>query len=129
MSFSNYLENELLDHLLKTGAYSVPTNIYIALSTADPGESGGTIAEPSGNNYARTACNTWDTAASGQSANTGAVTFPQASGSWGTISHFALYDASTSGNMLAYGSLAVSKAIGSGDTAQFAAGAITIGLN
>lgn len=128
-SFSNYLEVELLDHVFKTTAYTVPTNIYVALSTADPTDSGGSIAEPSGNNYARTVCNTWDAAASGATANTGAVTFPTASGSWGTITHFALYDASTSGNMLVHGSLAASKAIGNGDTASFAAGAIDITLD
>lgn len=128
-SFSNYLENKVLDHVFKTASYSVPSNIYVALSTADPTDSGGSIAEPSGNNYARTACNTWDAASSGAIANTGAVTFPTASGSWGTITHFALYDASTSGNMLAHGSLSASKAIGNGDTASFAAGAIDITLD
>ncbi len=128
-SFSNYLENELLDHVFKTTSYTVPTNIYVALSTADPTESGGSIAEPSGNNYSRVACNTWDAASGGAIANTGAITFPTPSGSWGTVTHFALYDASTAGNMLAYGTLASSKNIGSGDTPSFAAGELDITLD
>lgn len=128
-SFSNYLENKILDHVFKTASFTVPTNIYIALSTADPTESGGSIAEPSGNAYARTACNAWDAAVSGAIANTNTVTFPEATGSWGTITHFALYDASSNGNMLAFGALSQSKAITTGDTAQFAAGAIDITLD
>jgi len=128
-SFSNYLENKVLDHVFKTTSFSVPSNVYVALSTADPTESGGSIAEPSGNSYARTQCNVWNAASGGSIANTSAITFPTATGSWGTITHFALFDASTSGNMLAYGSLTASKAIGNGDTAQFAAGAITVTLD
>ncbi len=128
-SFSNYLENKILDHVFKTASFTVPTNIYVALSTADPTDSGGSIAEPSGNAYARTACNTWDAASGGAIANTGAVTFPTATGSWGTITHFALFDASTAGNMLAHGSLAVSKAITTGDTPKFNAGDIDITLD
>lgn len=128
-SFSNYLENKLLDHVFKTASYTVPTNIYIALSTADPTDSGGSIAEPVGNNYARTVMNSWDAASGGAIANTSQITFPTASGSWGTISHFAIFDASSAGNMLAHGSLTVSKAVTSGDTPRFNAGEIDITLD
>jgi hypothetical protein len=128
-SFSNYLENKLLDHVFKVASFTVPTNIYVALSTADPTDSGGSIAEPSGNNYARTLCNTWDAAASGATANTNAVTFPTASGSWGTITHFALFDASSAGNMLAHGALTTSKSITNGDTPKFNAGEIDVTLD
>ena len=128
MSFSNYLENEILDHIFKVGAFTQPTNIYVALSTADPTDDGSGLAEPSGNSYARTQMNSWDAASGGATANTSAITFPTASGSWGTITHFALFDASTDGNMLAHGALGTSKAIGDGDTAEFAAGAIDVTL-
>jgi hypothetical protein len=128
-SFSNYLENKILDHVFKTASFSVPTNIYVALSTADPGESGGGIAEPSGNGYARTICNSWDAASGGATQNTNAVTFPTATGSWGTISHFALFDAATGGNMLAYGALTVSKTVTTGDTPKFNAGDIDVTLD
>ncbi len=125
-SLSNYLELELLDHVLKTTSYTVPTNIYVALSTADPTEGGGSIAEPSGNGYARTVCNTWATAASRTTSNGIAVTFPTASGSWGTITHYALFDASTAGNMLAYGSLTTSNSVVNGNVVTFAIGEIDI---
>lgn len=126
-SKSNYLENKILDHVLKVASYTAPTNLYLALSTADPTDSGGSIAEPSGGSYARVQCNThWATASGGASSNSTAISFATASGSWGTITHWALFDASTSGNMLYHGSVVTPKAIGIGDTATFPIGDIDI---
>jgi hypothetical protein len=71
----------------------------------------------------------WGTAADGEITNDSTITFPEASGSWGTISHFALFDAAEGGNMLAYGALDESKDVGSGDTARFNASALTITLD
>jgi hypothetical protein len=95
----------------------------VALSTADPTDSGGSIAEPAGGSYARksTAPADWDAAVSGALDNANAITFVEATASWGTITHFALFDASTAGNMLAHGTLTASKLIDNGDTASFAA--------
>ena len=128
-SLSDFAELELLDHVFKVGEYSQPANIYVALSTADPGESGAGIAEPVGNGYARVAHNTWDVATSRATKNTGVITFAEASGSWGVITHFAIFDHVDAGNMLAYGELSASKTIGAGDDASFAAGAIDISFN
>lgn len=128
-SFGNFWENEILDHLFGKGSYSPPT-IYVVLSTADPTDDASGLAEPSGGSYARVATSgaTWTTASGGALDNASAITFPTATGSWGTISHFALYDGSSGGNMLAHGDLAVEKAIVSGDTLQFAAGALDVTL-
>ena len=127
-SFGNYLENELLDHVLKVGSYTVPTNIYIALSTADPTDAGTGVAEPPANGYARTLCNVWNIASSGSTANTSDITFSQATGTWGTITHFAIFDG-TAGNMLAHGALTASKTVGNGDTVKFSAGDLDITLD
>lgn len=126
--FSDYLENKLLDHTFKTASFTQPTNLYVALFTAAPSDSGGGT-EVSGTSYARTVCNTWDAASGGAIANTGAVTFPTAGGSWGTVTHFGIFDASSAGNLIAWGALATSKTIGSGDTASFAAGDLDITLD
>lgn len=128
-SLSNYAENKLLNHTLLGTSFTVPSNIYIALSTANPGEDGSTIAEPSGNAYARVAANSWATAASRATSNSGAITFPQATGSWGTITHIAIFDASTGGNMLAYDDLATSRAVPSGYTFSIASGDIDVSFN
>lgn len=131
-SFSDYLELKILDHVFGASSYSAPATMYFALSTADPGETGSTIAEPSGNNYARASFTNnktnWGDAAAGAITNDVAVTFNTASGSWGTITHFAVFDASTSGNMLIYGTLTTSKSITTGDTPKFNIGDVDITL-
>jgi hypothetical protein len=129
-SFADYWENEILDHLLGKGSYTPPT-IYVGLSTADPADDATGLAEPSGNSYARaaTAGTDWNVASGGMIDNANEITFPEASGSWGTITHFALFDAASGGNMLAHGSLSVPKSISSGDTAKFAAGDLDISLD
>jgi len=127
-SFGNHLEDEILDHVFGNGTYAAPT-IYIALSTADPTDDASGIAEPSGNGYARKACAGWDVSSSGATANTADITFDQATGSWGTITHFAIFDALTSGNMLAHGTLSAQKVVGNGDTVKFAAGDLDVTLD
>jgi len=125
-SISDWLELELLDHVLKTGAYAVPTNIYVALSTADPLDTGGSIAEPVGGSYARVVMDSWDAAASRATENTNQITFPQATGDWGTITHWAIFDAITGGNFLAHGDFAASKTCPIGTNLYIAAGDIDV---
>ena len=118
-SISNFLELELLDHVFQVAAYTPPT-IYIALSTADPTDDASGIAEPVANGYARKAHATWNAAATRAITNNGVITFAQASGAWGTITHYAIYDALSAGNMLAHGSLATGKAVVTGNTPSIA---------
>lgn len=130
-SFANFWEDEILDHLFMKGSYTMPTNLWIGLSTADPADDASGLAEPSGNNYSRVSTDgdDWNGSSGGATANAADITFPEASGSWGTITHFAIFDAATEGNMVAHGSLSVSKSIGSGDTAKFAAGDLDVTLD
>lgn len=128
-SLSNFIENEILDHVLKTGDYTPPANLYVALSTADPTDDGSGIAEPSGNGYARVNHNSWDDSTGRATENTGTISFTEASGSWGTVTHFAIFDHVSAGNMIAHGALSASKTIGAGDNASFQDGAIDISFN
>jgi hypothetical protein len=131
-SKSDYLENALLDHVLGGGDFTRPATVYVGLWTAslDDASDGDTAGEVSGGSYARVAvtnnATNWPAAASGAKANGTAVTFPQATGDWGTVTHFAILDAATSGNILYWGALANSKTIETGDTAEFAIGDIDI---
>lgn len=128
-NLTNFAELELLDHLLGSGAYTMPT-VYAGLSTTTITDPGTDATEPSGNSYARVATTgNWNAAASGQKSNSNAITFPTASGSWGTVTYFALYDASTAGNMLVYGPLTASKEIQNGDTASFSAGTLVVQMD
>lgn len=122
-SLSNYAELKLLDHVLNT-AYTPASTIYLALATADPTDAGtGASANEVANSgsYARTAI-TFGSAASRRSTQNATVTFPQATGSWGTVTHWFIVDSATygAGNMLAYGSFAASKSIVSGNTPSVA---------
>jgi len=134
-SFSNYAEAKILDHIVGKTSFTMPT-AYIALCTADPTEAGtgASITEVAdANAYARvtTAGSDWDAAAAGATANAAAIEFTEASGSWGTVTHFAILDSAThgAGNMLAYGALTASKAVTDGDTVIFAIGDLSATLD
>ena len=125
---SDYLETEILDHILGKGArdFTSPANLYVALSTTDPTDAGSGLAEPSGNGYARQAVS-FNAASSGATANTAQLTFgPCTTTTWGTITHFAIFDASSAGNMLYHGALTASKTIDVGDSLAVAAGDLDI---
>lgn len=125
MSFSNYLEQQLLQHTLKIAAFAVPANIYVAASTADPLEAGGGLAEPAGSAYARVQMNNWTWNGGAERAENGAViTFPTATGSWGTITHLAFFDAAAGGNMLGSTAILQAKTINVGDTLTFPIGQV-----
>ena len=128
--FSDYWENMILNHIFGKSSYTPPT-IYVGLSTADPADDGSGLAEPSGNGYTRvqTSASDWNTASNGLVDNASNITFAQATGNWGMITHFALFDAATTGNMLAHGALSQSKSITESDTARFETGDLAISLD
>jgi len=125
--FSNYLENKLLDHVLKNTSYTSPTTVYVGLYTSNPDE-GNTGTEISGGGYARQVLSV-TTASGGIVTSSADVTFPQATTNWGTISHIALLDAITSGNMLMYTSLTTSKVIETDDILKINSGSLTVSLD
>lgn len=129
MPASNYVNtNSLKAWLQGSVTITFPSTVYVGLFLTNP-TSAGTGTEVSGSGYARTSATFGAPTQSGSSmvsTNSGLVTFPQATGSWGTPQYFALYDALTGGNMLFYGALPTAYAISSGMTPQFAAGALTV---
>ena len=123
-AMSDYLENEILDHILGTGAYTMPTTVYVGLSTGSFGDdNSGT--ELTGNNYARVAA-TFSAAASGTTSNSAAIEFAAATGSWGSVSHFGIFDASSAGNLLIHGAFTTAKTIASGDILKISTGDLDI---
>lgn len=127
---TTYMANKILDHVFKTAAYTLPTNYYMALSVnSNPLDTGAGLVEPSGNAYARVQSDSWTTSTTGSLMNNGAITFPQATASWGTITHWAIIDASTSGNVLLYAPMTTARAVGRNDTPNFANNALVVSLN
>ncbi|MFA5052749.1 MAG: hypothetical protein WC565_01725 [Parcubacteria group bacterium] len=128
-SKSNYLELEVLDHVLGGADYSRPATVYIALYTVAPTDAGGGT-EVTGGSYARVAvtnnATNWPAASGGSKSNGTAFTFTQATANWGTVVAFAILDAASAGNFLYWGDLTQNKTVDNGDTAEFAIGGITI---
>lgn len=128
-AMSNYLELELLDHSLKVGSYTAPTDVYVGLWTADNGlESSTLTSEVSGGSYARTTA-TFGAAAAGTSTNSADITFPTATAAWGTVTHCAIIENTGGTNVLYHGTLSASKVVSSGDTFKFNAGDLSVSLD
>lgn len=123
---SNYLENAMINAVLRNTTYTSPSTVYVALFTTDPTDAN-TGTEVSGNAYQRTAV-TFGSPSNGVTTNSGAVTFPTATGSWGTVTHIGIMDASTSGNLLFHTPLDTAKTITSGDIFTISTGNLSVTL-
>jgi hypothetical protein len=125
--FSNYLENKVLDHVLRYTSYASPTTVYVGLFLSDPTDAG-SGTECTGSAYARQSLSV-TTASGGIVTSSADVTFPQATGSWGTITHLGILDALTSGNLLMHTPLTTSKTIDNGDILKISSGNLTVTLD
>lgn len=128
-SFSDYTENLVLNWLFTGNSATRPTAWYVGLFTAAPSDTGGGT-EVSGNGYARMATGTITVAGTATTAtNAAAIEFAAASGgNWGTITHAAVFDASTGGNMIAWAALTTSRTINDGDVLRIPASSLSITL-
>jgi hypothetical protein len=125
-AFSNYLENALINGTLRATSYTAPTTVYVGLFTSDPTDAG-SGTEVSGNAYARQSA-TFAAPSNGASSTNADVQFPQATGAWGTVGWFGIFDALTTGNLMYHGALTVSKTIETGDVFKIASGNLTVTL-
>lgn len=123
---SNYLENALVNATLRATSYTSPSAVYLALYTTDPTDAdAGT--EVSGTSYARQSI-TFGAPSNGVTTNSAAIEFPQAGGSWGTVTHVGIRDALTNGNLLYHTPLDASKTIATGDVFRVASGSLSVTL-
>jgi hypothetical protein len=124
-AISNYLENELLDHVLKAAAYTAGASVKLALFTSNPTDAG-SGTEVSGGSYARQTI-TFGTAASGGTiSNTADITFTTMPAA--TVTHVGIYE-HTSDNLLFHGALSSSKSVDAGDTFKISTGDLDISLD
>lgn len=128
MSMTNYLEDAVLNHILRNTSMTSPTTIYVGLFTAAPSDAGGGT-ELSGDGYSRQSVAFDDPAGGGTTQNSAQVSFTASGGNWGSVTHFALFDASSSGNMLFWAALDTSRTVNDGDTLDFDAGELTVTLD
>ena len=137
MSFTDYLEDKILDHVFGGTAYTAPTTLYVGLHTSASSDSAAGT-EVSGGSYARQTASFTVSGTTPTEATTGAaIEFPTATASWGTVTYAGVYDALTGGNLLAYAELtdpsdfstALPKAIDTGDIFRLSAGNLKIRLD
>lgn len=127
MSFSNFLETEILDHVFAGAAYTAPGTHYLALFTAVADGETGSVTEVSGGGYARQSVAF--TTSGNTTSNNAAVEYPTATANYGTVTHVGVYDASSSGNLMAYAALSSNKTIETGDVFRVPSGDLDITLN
>jgi hypothetical protein len=136
---TNYLDQKICQYYWGLTAYTAAATVYCALSTTTPAQTGSpNFTEPSGNAYARVATTNNTTnfvettsvpTLGWQQANGTAITFPTATGLWGTVTYFGFYNAATGGNLLAFGQLTTAQTISSGGIPAFAIQALQILVN
>lgn len=147
---SDYLESGILTHLFRSGSFTKPTVIAIALCSGAPAQNdtgalltkelggGGTPGSPPGG-YNRQTLNPSDsnwspiaqTSGSGTTDNASTITFGPATADWGTITHIAILDNSGygSGNLLMSAAVRTQKTVQNGDTLQISTGNLDIYLD
>ena len=135
--FSDYLEGKIIETTLRGAAMPAPSNIYIALFTADPSDANVSANEVQAANwpaYGRqdaaqgAAISTgWTAASNGVSSNAKVISFPDNNGAAQVVvTHLAIYDAQTGGNMLYHAPLVSTKTLQIGDVLSFGIGALTV---
>jgi len=127
MSLTNTFETTTLTWLFTADSATRPTSWYIGLFTSDPTDTGSAGTEVSGGSYARTSASF--TISGNEATNSASIEFPEATGSWGTITHIGVMDASSGGNMIVHSALSTSKTIASGDVFRINAGDLDITLD
>lgn len=124
---SNYLENALINGTIRGTTYTAPTTVYVGLFTSDPTDAG-SGTEVSGGSYARQSA-TFAAPSNGASVTNADITFPQATGNWGTVGWIGIFDALTTGNLLYHTALDASKTIETGDIFKIASGNLSVTLS
>lgn len=124
---SNYLENALINGTIRGTTYTAPTTVYVGLFTSDPTDAG-SGTEVSGGSYARQSAS-FAAPSDGASVTNADITFPQATGNWGTVGWIGIFDALTTGNLLYHTALDASKTIETGDIFKIASGNLSVTLS
>ncbi|SRR5579871_619531 len=141
LGMNDYLAGKVVGVSLQNVSYTPPTTIYCALCTTTPvhsdtgtqiqSGSGGTGVEVTGGNYSRQSLS----ASTGNFSNTTGSGSNQAAFTWssvtwsGTVTGFALLDASSNGNVLYQGAFSASKSVSSGDTVTIPISDLTYNVN
>ena len=125
MAYTQTFKHQVLDHAFRNNAMTSPETVYVGLLDGDPGNGGTEVDEAS---YDRQSVS-FGAPSGGEVTTDSETDFGTAGESWGTVTHFAIFDAETGGTMLVAAELSQSKPIEEGDSVRFPAGELTLDLN
>ena len=126
MPMTTGINQAALDHIFQKAAWTQPGNLSLALSTSTPNDDGTGVTEPSGGDYARVQTLPADwTRTGGDMQNNSRQDFPEATASWGTITHLVIYD-QTAGTVVAFGALSSTQSVATGQQPYFDTNDITV---
>lgn len=110
---TTYFLNLAAGNLFKTKTSpAIPNEMWIGLSTTAPNINGDGATEPSGSaNYARVKLDMLCEPNVGVVTNTSNIDFNESTASWGTVTHFVIFDAQNGGNLLQYGALSTPRSV------------------
>jgi len=110
---STYFLNCIMGNVFKTQTSpGLPSKVYLGLSSSAPDVDGSGATEPLASaGYARVELTSLDVPANGVITNKNEISFPESSASWGTVTHFVLYDAPTNGNLLMFNVLSQARIV------------------
>jgi hypothetical protein len=132
-SASDYLENAIINSVLRGATFPTPSNVFLSLHTADPTDANDDSTEVLADWYVRQDTSkdgelsaAWTAPANGVSRNALSIQFPPVTGATVTVTHVGLYDAPTGGNLLYHSALAPAKTLEADDVLTVATNAFTI---
>jgi hypothetical protein len=133
-NFSNYLENKIVGWLNGDALATITGSLYVALYSSPGVVQDNAATNLIGLTTPRVEVSSWTvTTATGSTdgsdasiTNAAEIVMTSNSNVAATASHFAVYDAASSGNLLFHGALSSSVSIALGDTVKFAANSITL---
>lgn len=127
---STYFLNCIMGNVFQTKlSPGLPSKVYLGLSSSAPDVDGSGATEPLASaGYSRVELNSLDVPTNGVITNKSEISFPESSASWGTMTHFVLYDAPVNGNLLMFNVLSQARSVEQATIVMVKAGSLKLTL-
>jgi hypothetical protein len=133
-AFSDYFEQKIVQWISGTQLPTPTASTFLQLYSQDPTEAGSPTGALFSTRYSIASGSTsWTTASGGAGSASGATlsnasafTITASATATASATHFALFNASASGDLLFYGQLTTAKTIGLGDEVKFNIGSLIL---
>lgn len=127
---STYFLNCIMGNVFQTKlSPGLPSKVYLGLSSSAPDVDGSGATEPLASaGYSRVELNSLDVPTNGVITNKSEISFPESSASWGTVTHFVLYDAPVNGNLLMFNVLSQTRSVEQATIVMVKAGSLKLTL-